>query len=170
MASAFQVAYIFPAELCDTPIRASALGVCNVFARTGTVLVPVLATAPALVLTDTQFECEAPSAHASSAVGTVHFTFDTMPTAQVVQDCPRSEPCVLGEEPERLYAFPSGHNITLYGKAGHGASPHMTIDPIVQAAKLVLDLQTIVSREINPIDACVITVGSIHGGQKHNII
>src|SRR5690606_12838179 len=45
-----------------------------------------------------------------------------------------------------------------------------TIDPIVQAAKLVLDLQTIVSREVNPIDACVISVGSIHGGQKHNII
>lgn len=61
-------------------------------------------------------------------------------------------------------------DITLYGKAGHGALPHMTIDPIVQAAKLVLDLQTIVSREINPVDACVITVGSIHGGQKHNII
>lgn len=61
-------------------------------------------------------------------------------------------------------------DITLYGKAGHGAAPHMTIDPIVQAAKLVLDLQTIVSREVNPIDACVITVGSIHGGQKHNII
>lgn len=61
-------------------------------------------------------------------------------------------------------------DITLYGKAGHGAAPHLTIDPIVQAAKLVLDLQTIASREINPIDACVITVGSIHGGQKHNII
>lgn len=61
-------------------------------------------------------------------------------------------------------------DITLYGKGGHGAAPHMTIDPVVQAAKLVLDLQTIVSREINPIDACVITVGSIHGGQKHNII
>jgi amidohydrolase len=61
-------------------------------------------------------------------------------------------------------------DITLYGKAGHGAAPHMTIDPIVQAAKLVLDLQTIVSREVNPVDACVITVGSIHGGQKHNII
>ena len=61
-------------------------------------------------------------------------------------------------------------DITLYGKAGHGAAPHMTIDPIVQAAKLVLDLQTIVAREINPVDACVITVGSIPGGQKHNII
>jgi amidohydrolase len=61
-------------------------------------------------------------------------------------------------------------DITLYGKSGHGAAPHLTIDPIVQAAKLVLDLQTIVSREIDPVDACVITVGSIHGGQKHNII
>jgi hippurate hydrolase len=61
-------------------------------------------------------------------------------------------------------------DITLYGKAGHGAAPHLTIDPIVQAAKLVLDLQTIVSREVDPVDACVITVGSIHGGQKHNII
>ncbi|MCK5944871.1 MAG: amidohydrolase [Planctomycetes bacterium] len=61
-------------------------------------------------------------------------------------------------------------DITLYGKAGHGAAPHLTIDPIVQASKLVLDLQTIVSREVDPVDACVITVGSIHGGQKHNII
>lgn len=61
-------------------------------------------------------------------------------------------------------------DITVYGKAGHGAAPHLTIDPIVQAAKLVLDLQTIASREVDPVDACVITVGSIHGGQKHNII
>ena len=61
-------------------------------------------------------------------------------------------------------------DITLYGRSGHGAAPHLTVDPIVQASKLVLDLQTIVSREVNPIDACVITVGSIHGGQKHNII
>jgi len=61
-------------------------------------------------------------------------------------------------------------DITLYGRSGHGAAPHLTVDPIVQASKLVLDLQTIVSREVNPVDACVITVGSIHGGQKHNII
>jgi hippurate hydrolase len=61
-------------------------------------------------------------------------------------------------------------DITLFGKGGHGAAPHLTIDPIVQAAKLVLDLQTIVSREIDPIDPCVITVGAIHGVQKHNIV
>src|SRR5262249_47804193 len=47
---------------------------------------------------------------------------------------------------------------------------HTTIDPIVQAAHLVLDLQTIVSREIKPTDPAVITVGSIHGGAKHNVI
>lgn len=76
----------------------------------------------------------------------------------------------VGMRPGPAMANVDSCDITLYGKAGHGASPHMTIDPVVQAAKLVLDLQTIVSREINPIDACVITVGSIHGGQKHNII
>jgi amidohydrolase len=61
-------------------------------------------------------------------------------------------------------------DITLIGKGGHGAYPHTTIDPIVMAAQLVLSLQTIVSREIKPIEPCVVTVGSIHGGTKHNII
>jgi amidohydrolase len=61
-------------------------------------------------------------------------------------------------------------DITLVGRGGHGAYPHMTIDPIVMAAQLVLSLQTIVSREVKPIEPCVITVGSIHGGTKHNII
>ncbi|MEX2175864.1 MAG: amidohydrolase, partial [Pirellulaceae bacterium] len=61
-------------------------------------------------------------------------------------------------------------DITLVGKGGHGAYPHATIDPIVMAAQLVLSLQTIVSREIKPIEPCVITVGSIHAGTKHNII
>jgi hippurate hydrolase len=48
--------------------------------------------------------------------------------------------------------------------------PHATIDPIVQAAQLVVDLQTLVSREMNPVEPAVVTVGSIHGGTKHNII
>jgi len=61
-------------------------------------------------------------------------------------------------------------DITMLGRGGHGAYPHTTIDPIVMAAQLVLNLQTIVSREIKPIEPCVITVGSIHGGTKHNII
>ena len=61
-------------------------------------------------------------------------------------------------------------NITVRGRGGHGAFPETTVDPIVIAARLVLDLQTIVSREIAPIEPAVITVGSIHGGTKHNII
>ena len=61
-------------------------------------------------------------------------------------------------------------NITIYGKGGHGAHPETTIDPIVIAARVVLALQTIVSREITPGDAAVITVGYIQGGTKQNII
>ena len=61
-------------------------------------------------------------------------------------------------------------DILVKGRGGHGASPDTTIDPIVIAARLVLDLQTIISRELKPIDPAVITVGSIHGGSKHNII
>jgi hippurate hydrolase len=61
-------------------------------------------------------------------------------------------------------------DITVRGKGGHGAAPHTTIDPIVLAARIILDLQTIASRETNPTDPVVVTVGSIHGGTKHNII
>jgi amidohydrolase len=61
-------------------------------------------------------------------------------------------------------------DITIYGRGGHGAYPHTTIDPIVIAARTVLALQTIVGRENNPLDPAVVTVGSIHGGTKHNII
>ena len=61
-------------------------------------------------------------------------------------------------------------DITLKGRGGHGSAPHTTIDPIVQAAELVMSLQTIVSREVKPIEPAVVTVGSIHGGFKHNII
>jgi amidohydrolase len=61
-------------------------------------------------------------------------------------------------------------DIRVKGRGGHGAYPETTIDPIVVAAKLVLDLQTIVSREMKPTEPAVITVGSIHGGTKHNII
>ena len=61
-------------------------------------------------------------------------------------------------------------DIKIHGRGGHGAYPHATIDPIVIAARLVLDLQTIVSREVKPIEPSVITVGSIHGGTKHNVI
>ncbi len=61
-------------------------------------------------------------------------------------------------------------DVTIYGRGGHGAAPWLTVDPIVIAARTVLAWQTIVSREISPFDPALITVGSIHGGTKHNII
>jgi hippurate hydrolase len=60
--------------------------------------------------------------------------------------------------------------ITIFGAGGHGARPEATIDPVVIAARTVLALQTIVSREVSPFDAAVITVGTIHAGTKANII
>ena len=60
--------------------------------------------------------------------------------------------------------------ITIYGKGGHGASPQSTIDPIVIAARTVLALQTIVSREVKPGEMAVVTVGYIRAGTKNNII
>ena len=61
-------------------------------------------------------------------------------------------------------------DIKVKGVGAHGASPHMSIDPIVVASMIVMDLQTIVSRSIKPIEDAVVTVGAIKGGTKHNII
>ena len=61
-------------------------------------------------------------------------------------------------------------DIAVLGVGGHGAYPHMTKDPIVLAANIIVTLQTLVSREIAPIEPAVVTVGSIHGGAKHNVI
>jgi len=60
--------------------------------------------------------------------------------------------------------------ITIRGLGGHGSKPEATKDPIVVAAQVILSLQTIVSRENSPLDPAVVTVGSIHGGAKSNII
>ena len=61
-------------------------------------------------------------------------------------------------------------DITVRGKGGHGAHPQGTVDAIVEAAQLVMALQTVVSRSRDPLDAAVITCGSIHGGHGYNII
>jgi amidohydrolase len=60
--------------------------------------------------------------------------------------------------------------ITIYGKGGHGAMPNTAVDPIVIAARTILSLQTIVSREVKPGEMAVVTVGYIHAGTKNNII
>jgi len=69
-----------------------------------------------------------------------------------------------------IFAGVKSAEITVYGSGGHGAMPHTTIDPVVIAARIILDIQTIVSREINPVKPAVVTVGAIHGGTRNNVI
>ncbi len=76
----------------------------------------------------------------------------------------------VGYTPGYVLSNANSVDITIYGKGGHGASPQSTVDPIVIAARTILALQTIVSRENDPRDPAVVTVGSIHAGTKHNII
>ena len=61
-------------------------------------------------------------------------------------------------------------DITVHGVGTHGAYPHLGVDPVVVASHIVVALQSVVTRDINPLEGAVITVGSIHGGVKHNII
>ncbi len=85
---------------------------------------------------------------------------------------------VMGDQPAGTLGYTSGFamanvdsvDITVRGVGGHGSQPQSTKDPIVLSAQIILALQTIVSREVAPQEPAVITVGSIHGGTKHNII
>ena len=76
----------------------------------------------------------------------------------------------VGYTPGFAMASSTSVDITIRGLGGHGARPESTKDPIVVAAQVIMALQTIVSREDWPLDPVVVTVGSIHGGTKHNII
>lgn len=64
----------------------------------------------------------------------------------------------------------TGLRVTLYGRGAHGARPHMAVDPVVLGSSTVMKLQTIVSRETNPLDSAVVTVGSIQAGHTANVI
>jgi hippurate hydrolase len=68
------------------------------------------------------------------------------------------------------FAASNAVDITFYGKGGHGAAPHLTIDPLLIAARTVVTLQTIVAREVNPFDPAVVTVGTFRAGTKRNVI
>ncbi len=69
-----------------------------------------------------------------------------------------------------MMASTSTIKIVLEGKGGHGATPHLTVDPIVMAAEIISQLQTLVSREVSPFEPAVVTIGKIVGGTAHNII
>ena len=77
---------------------------------------------------------------------------------------------MIGYSPEYAYANVDSVDILVRGQGGHGAYPHTTRDPIVLASAIVTRLQTLVSRELNPLDHAVVTVGSFHAGTKHNVI
>jgi hippurate hydrolase len=77
---------------------------------------------------------------------------------------------VIGYSPGYVLANVDSVDIQVKGIGGHGAYPHTTKDPIVLASRIVVALQTLVAREVDPIDPAVVTVGSFHAGTKHNII
>ena len=77
---------------------------------------------------------------------------------------------MIGLTPGYTTANVDNVDVTVRGVGGHGASPQSTKDPIVLAARIVVALQTLVSREKNPLDPAVLTVGSFQAGNKHNVI
>ncbi len=83
---------------------------------------------------------------------------------------PHMEPGTVATKEGPLMASPFEFKIEVSGKGGHAAAPHQTVDPIVTTAQIVTQLQTIVSRNIDPADATVVTVGKIHAGTAPNII
>jgi amidohydrolase len=76
----------------------------------------------------------------------------------------------LGFRAGPFYASSDSIEITINGFGGHGAAPHLSIDPILVAAEFVASVQKIVSRQIDPLEPAVVTIGSIHGGTTHNVI
>jgi amidohydrolase len=72
--------------------------------------------------------------------------------------------------PGPVYASADAFVITLSGRGGHAAMPHQTSDPVLASAQLVVALQTLISREVSPLEPAVLTIGSIHGGSAPNII
>jgi carboxypeptidase Ss1 len=77
---------------------------------------------------------------------------------------------VFGFRGGAIMAAPDTFNIRIIGKGGHGAAPHQTVDPVYVAAQVIVSLQGVSGRMIDPVQPFVITVGSVHGGTKENII
>ena len=90
--------------------------------------------------------------------------------ALAIHDDARYPAGVIGYHAGPILTNADTLQVTIFGAGGHGAHPEATIDPVVIAARTVLALQTVVSREISPFDSAVITVGTLHAGTKPNII
>jgi amidohydrolase len=72
--------------------------------------------------------------------------------------------------PGPVMASSDSIEVTIRGRGGHGAAPHQTVDPVVTSAYFIAQLQSIVSRNVDPIEPAVVTIGAIHGGTIHNVI
>ena len=90
--------------------------------------------------------------------------------AIALHDKPELETGKVGYTPGYAMASATSIDIKIRGIGGHGSAPETTKDPVVMAAQVVMALQTIISRENSPLDPAVVTVGSIHGGTRYNII
>src|SRR5215204_5219916 len=90
--------------------------------------------------------------------------------AIALHDKPELETGKVGYTPGYAMASATSIDIKIRGIGGHGSAPENSKDPVVVAAQVIMALQTIVSRENSPLDPAVVTVGSIHGGTRYNII
>jgi hippurate hydrolase len=90
--------------------------------------------------------------------------------AIALHDKPELETGKVGYTPGYAMASATSIDVKIRGIGGHGSAPETTKDPVVMAAQVVMALQTIISRENSPLDPAVVTVGSIHGGTRYNII
>jgi hippurate hydrolase len=100
----------------------------------------------------------------------LYINFPKPDFAIALHDKPELETGKVGYTPGYAMASATSIDIKIRGVGGHGSAPETTKDPIVVAAQVVMALQTIVSRENSPLDPAVVTVGSIHGGTRYNII
>ncbi|RAK96764.1 M20 family metallopeptidase [Aspergillus ibericus CBS 121593] len=98
--------------------------------------------------------------------------YDRIPVPDYVlgQHVMRMRAGSVGSRPGAIMAAADSMKITVFGRGGHGSQPHQTVDPVVLAAHIVIRLQGIVSREVNPSELAVVTVGSLQAGQTENII
>ena len=76
----------------------------------------------------------------------------------------------IGSRPGTFLAAAGEIDVTIRGDGGHAAKPHLCIDPVVTSAKVITELQTIISRELDPLDSGVISITTIHGGEAYNVI
>ena len=106
----------------------------------------------------------------SMLAGGLYTRFPKPDYCLALHDTPDLEAGKVGYTPGYALASATVVEVTIRGRGGHGSRPEATKDPIVAAAEFVMALQTIVSRENSPFDPAVVTVGSIHGGTRPNVI